>query len=70
MKKVYRVLKLETKETRFPDGYHNTIRTEYFGVQIGYQMNFDTLEDAENDVRERVGRWEHYTIIPVYVEED
>jgi len=69
MKKQYIIIELETKESAIPDGYHMTTRTEYFGVTTGYPQGFDTMEEAEADLAKRIGRWEKFTIIPIYTAE-
>lgn len=69
MTKKYLIIKLETKESQVPDGYHMTTKTKYFGVTQGYPMEFDTLEEAESDLAKNINLWEKYTIIPIYTED-
>ena len=69
MTKKYIIIKLETKESEVPNGYHTTTRTEYLGVSLGYPLEYDTLEEAESSLAsEYLGRplYEKYTIIPIY----
>lgn len=70
MEKKYLVIKLETKESEIPNGYHTTTRTEYFGVTEGYPIHHDTLEEAEEELARTINKWEKYTILPIYVWED
>lgn len=69
MTKQYLILKLETIEKDIPSYLDMTTRTEYLGVTTGYQIPFDTLEEAEQDLERQIKQdkeYTVYTIIPIY----
>ena len=69
MTKKYIIAKIEEKEKEIFSGYDKTVKTIYKLTYTGYSMKYDTEEEALLEIENECGRYEMWTILPVYVED-
>lgn len=67
MNKVYRILSIEKTLREVPDGYYTTTERIHVLKEVGYCNDYDTLEEAENDLNS-INFDGEFTIIPIYTQ--
>jgi hypothetical protein len=70
MIKKYLVAKLVEKDRDVPYGYETRTLTTYKLTYIGYNSLYDTEEEAVEEINRKISRFEKWTILPVWIEEE